>query len=596
MDEREHAQQTRGEDMKRALNPEGGIRSPLIPSMPTKDGTKGYIFPTGGPSGFAEMQDFFYAPELVKIRTPSGWGDSYTTLLQNFKKNSKWLDTEKDYGTENVPKSARELFKKKPGKGRVAVITSCGPSLTNNFTHIFEAKDQGCPIDVFGLNRSIRAIIPDYQMIIERRGDDEWIDGKLGFAPKMISVTNACHETIQAYLDAGSEVYWGKCCMATKEELESTLGQSLPEMSIKGGSTLSCVIYTAFMMGYETILLTGCDFALESKLDEKNNLIPFRVYFDRTYERSNYNQRPNYALAQLFVIQGIDGKPWIINRELYHLAGFMFVMDRFARDNFGGKLINCTEGGVLNLEETRPLEQALAMYAGYEIGKVEKNREIYNHVWVFESYSKWSPGDRRFESVMQMLHNDKLDTLLDWGCGSGPLAVRVAQHAPTVSVYAWDLSDVAVLLAKARARRAGELKNIMIARSPAALEIPKEARLMVTCFDVLEHLADRRTVIDLFKELVSYNPLVIAGTAAAGKSTFRASSIGVDNLHPCNLRPFEWEEFLRNIAKELGYDVPEMRIDGRTTSFVFAKLKELSDGSDQDNVQYSITEGERRRL
>lgn len=79
------------------------------------------------------------------------------------------------------------------------------------------------------------------------------------------------------------------------------------------------------------------------------------------------------------------------------------------------------------------------------------------------------------EKTQELFSNspDRSLSVLDIGCGSGILAIGVAKEFPKVRVFAVDISDVALRVAKENAERHGVLDRVEFLKSDLFSEIPK---------------------------------------------------------------------------------------------------------------------------
>ncbi len=64
------------------------------------------------------------------------------------------------------------------------------------------------------------------------------------------------------------------------------------------------------------------------------------------------------------------------------------------------------------------------------------------------------------DEILKINQNQKLKTILDIGTGSGCIAISLAKHLPKVKIFATDISQKALLVAKKNAKQHNVLKKI----------------------------------------------------------------------------------------------------------------------------------------
>ena len=89
----------------------------------------------------------------------------------------------------------------------------------------------------------------------------------------------------------------------------------------------------------------------------------------------------------------------------------------------------------------------------------------------------------RFNVVIQLLRDIKAKSLLDLGCGSGNLTLRIAQVIEANEVYGIDIDDEALRKAKIKG-----IKTIKVDLSKEYIPLPNESIDIVTALEVIEHL------------------------------------------------------------------------------------------------------------
>ena len=125
--------------------------------------------------------------------------------------------------------------------------------------------------------------------------------------------------------------------------------------------------------------------------------------------------------------------------------------------------------------------------------------------------------------------------VLDMGCGTGYGAAELAR--PAASVAAFDLSPQAI----AEARSAYPLPNLhFLAASAAAIPFPDATFQLITCFEVIEHVADWQTLLKEARRLLARGAQFIVSTP---NKLYYAESREQIGPNPFHVHEFEYEEF-----------------------------------------------------
>jgi SAM-dependent methyltransferase/chromosome segregation ATPase len=125
--------------------------------------------------------------------------------------------------------------------------------------------------------------------------------------------------------------------------------------------------------------------------------------------------------------------------------------------------------------------------------------------------------------------------VLDMGCGTGYGAAELARLA--ASVAAFDLFPQAVALA----RSAYPLPNLyFLAASAAAIPFPDASFQLITCFEVIEHVADWQTLLTEAQRLLARGGQFIISTP---NKLYYAESREQIGPNPFHVHEFEYEEF-----------------------------------------------------
>jgi len=125
--------------------------------------------------------------------------------------------------------------------------------------------------------------------------------------------------------------------------------------------------------------------------------------------------------------------------------------------------------------------------------------------------------------------------VLDMGCGTGYGAAELARLA--ASVAAFDLFPQAVALA----RSAYPLPNLhFLAASAAAIPFPDASFQLITCFEVIEHIADWQSLLKEAQRLLARGGQFIVSTP---NKLYYAESREQIGPNPFHVHEFEYEEF-----------------------------------------------------
>ena len=125
--------------------------------------------------------------------------------------------------------------------------------------------------------------------------------------------------------------------------------------------------------------------------------------------------------------------------------------------------------------------------------------------------------------------------VLDMGCGTGYGAAELAR--PAASVAAFDLSPQAI----AEAHSAYPLPNLhFLAASAAAIPFPDATFQLITCFEVIEHVADWQTLLKEARRLLARGAQFIVSTP---NKLYYAESREQIGPNPFHVHEFEYEEF-----------------------------------------------------
>lgn len=88
-------------------------------------------------------------------------------------------------------------------------------------------------------------------------------------------------------------------------------------------------------------------------------------------------------------------------------------------------------------------------------------------------------------------------SLLDYGCGSGLFLARASSHFQTTGI---DSSSTALKLA---AKNTQHQSSLILGKLSALQKLPSASYQIITCFDVIEHIANFNKYLDEFKRLLA---------------------------------------------------------------------------------------------
>lgn len=175
----------------------------------------------------------------------------------------------------------------------------------------------------------------------------------------------------------------------------------------------------------------------------------------------------------------------------------------------------------------------------------------------------------RFDTIVQLIHEMKITvtTVVDLGCGTGSLTVRILEAFPEAQVIGIDLDPTLLPLARLRTAHCGERVQLLQRdlRDPAWIDdllAPVDAVVSATA---LHWLNDRQ-----LKQVYTH----IAGILRPGGIFLNADHVGSDfpplqqfwERHREDMRTIqrdpaaeEWETFINAYLSELGPEAREMR-------------------------------------
>ena len=157
--------------------------------------------------------------------------------------------------------------------------------------------------------------------------------------------------------------------------------------------------------------------------------------------------------------------------------------------------------------------------------------------------------------------------VLDIGCGSGYGTAELAQTAQSV-----DGIDVAVeAIDYARAQFAADNVRFTVA-SAAALPFRAAAFDLITCFEVIEHLADWKQLLLEAHRVLADGGLLLISTP---NKSYYTESRGPDGANPYHVHEFEAAEFEEELARVFPHVA--LLSQNRSEAFVFYRSRVFSE-------------------
>jgi 2-polyprenyl-3-methyl-5-hydroxy-6-metoxy-1,4-benzoquinol methylase len=191
-------------------------------------------------------------------------------------------------------------------------------------------------------------------------------------------------------------------------------------------------------------------------------------------------------------------------------------------------------------------------------------------------------------------------TLLDVACGAGGPALRIAA-ATGCSVAGVDVHDHAISTARSLAEQRGlfQRAEFRVANAAERLPFPDTSFDAITCIDAINHLPDRRRVMEDWARLLKpggrllfTDPITVTGPLTNSEIAIRSSAsfylfvpLGYDEsiIVQCGLRLLTFEDLTRNMA-----EIAQRRMDARASRS--SALREVEgDQSYQEQQEFFAT-------
>jgi 2-polyprenyl-3-methyl-5-hydroxy-6-metoxy-1,4-benzoquinol methylase len=191
-----------------------------------------------------------------------------------------------------------------------------------------------------------------------------------------------------------------------------------------------------------------------------------------------------------------------------------------------------------------------------------------------KSEKKWEETyNKALENTKRYLK--KSDIVLDFGCGSGILALRLARYVK--EIHALDISSKMIEAAEQRAK-GNNVENIHFAQATIFDErYKKESFDVVLAFNILHLLEDSPKAVLRIYEILKSGGLFISETACLGEAksfiSFIISIVSKLRIVP-DVTKLKFSE-IEDMITEGGFQIIETEVlgEGVSTYFVVAKKK-----------------------
>jgi len=145
------------------------------------------------------------------------------------------------------------------------------------------------------------------------------------------------------------------------------------------------------------------------------------------------------------------------------------------------------------------------------------SRDYFNRFQHVSGIKKWLLSmliDRKqpLFSVIRRHWNNR-SRLLDFGCGSGSFGIHIASH---VTYLGMDISEDAIALAREKAPHV----SFQVGAETQLSKFKDASFDIITCFDVLEHLASVEPVLTTFHRLLSQSGWLMIAVPVTGSIAY----------------------------------------------------------------------------
>lgn len=174
-----------------------------------------------------------------------------------------------------------------------------------------------------------------------------------------------------------------------------------------------------------------------------------------------------------------------------------------------------------------------------------RNREIYDAGWMaWRDMKLYGPASvwlrELIDAALDAIDATRVGTILDVGCGEGTTTDMLARKFPRATVTGIDFSEAGI----AMARESYGSARVTFLADPASAPLDGGRFDLVTCFEVLEHVDDWRSLLGRICGAAEH---AVALSFPTGRMRPYETHVG----HVRNFRKGEVEPFMR----EAGFEV-----------------------------------------
>nr|WP_320057843.1 class I SAM-dependent methyltransferase [uncultured Bacteroides sp.] len=181
--------------------------------------------------------------------------------------------------------------------------------------------------------------------------------------------------------------------------------------------------------------------------------------------------------------------------------------------------------------------------------KIEKSYKFWDRV------SGWSKAESAPNSALVKCINNKFDTyimpddtVLDFGCGTGTITLRIARDAN--KVYGVDISEGMLKRAQLNLKNQS-IDNAEFIKITVLNEMfQTDSFQIVTIFNVLQYIENRKELLDQLYRLLKYQGLLIASVPCLGEMN-HFSALLVKFLRFVRIMPETYFFSIDEIEKEI---------------------------------------------
>lgn len=181
--------------------------------------------------------------------------------------------------------------------------------------------------------------------------------------------------------------------------------------------------------------------------------------------------------------------------------------------------------------------------------KIEKSYKFWDRV------SGWSKAESAPNSALVRCINNKFDTyimpddtVLDFGCGTGTITLRIARDAN--KVYGVDISEGMLKRAQLNLKNQS-IDNAEFIKITALDEMfQNDSFKIVTVFNVLQYIENRKELLEQLYRLLKYQGLLIVSVPCLGEMN-HFSALLVKLLRSVRIMPETYFFSIDEIEKEI---------------------------------------------